>query len=207
MMTRLCTYPDMARVWKTLETAPLKPSADRQEALARFFRHASIPPDDLIPLDALQGLRPSEKKKPYRQLANLAKKFRLLLEKGVGEGVISATRASPAHFVSVFGSDEILELLRFDEQEGHQDLLRCLRVLEHAALMACENPAPLIARDDFLPTRLRAKDASRSAYIRLLKQTIGGFYIRPLHELVATTVNVALDLPDAEVTADTIRKA
>lgn len=57
------------------------------------------------------------------------------------------------------------------------------------------------------PTKMRAKNARRTYYATELSKFMRQHFKRPLHEHVATTTSVALDLPiDEELNTDDVRK-
>jgi hypothetical protein len=57
---------------------------------------------------------------------------------------------------------------------------------------------------DELPTKINAKNAKRAFFMRGLKLSLAEQYGKPLHSLIATITNVALD---EDVTEDDVSKA
>ncbi len=61
---------------------------------------------------------------------------------------------------------------------------------------------------DRLPTRMNAKNAKRTFLMRVLKDRVQKKFGRPLHSVIADTINVVFNThPEVEVTEDDVRKA
>ncbi len=88
---------------------------------------------------------------------------------------------------------------RLREVQQSVNMIDIIELLQHAANMAAKAPKMP------LPTKLNARAdivdlaTHLSAYVRM-------HYKKPLHEVVATTVNVALNLHDNAISADWVRK-
>lgn len=117
-----------------------------------------------------------------------------LLELAINRAIKASVNEPKSEF-----SDYCAVQSRLREVQESVNMIDVIRLLQHAANIAAK--APKIP----LPTKLNARSdivhlaTDLSAYLRM-------HYKKPLHQVVATTVNVALNLHDNSISADWVRK-
>lgn len=117
-----------------------------------------------------------------------------LLELAINRSIKASVNEPKSRFSEYYSMQSKLE-----EVQQSVNMIEIIQLLKNAADIAAK--APKIP----LPTKLNARSdivhlaTDLSAYLRM-------HYKKPLHQVVATTVNVALNLHDNSISADWVRK-
>ncbi|CAK0743225.1 hypothetical protein CCP4SC76_1300002 [Gammaproteobacteria bacterium] len=98
----------------------------------------------------------------------------------------------------------------FQNSPRLQSVMDSALFLEHVsselALLEWMCGLPLPDRTDLTPTKTGAARAARTLMMKRLKREAKKYFVAPLHEVIATMTDVALDF-DGETSSDDVRKA
>ncbi len=204
-LRRLMTSPDMQPAWKTLagETtdSDLLIAFTRQAAFSLWLSWGA----QLLPLSS-----PTQARQQARKVVQASQALLKHLE-ALGEGHAERGAQWLAGGVYRASLDAAAKKqygqLRKTASLAHRsfgrqaaDAVNQLRWLHEAARVATDAPSPSG------PTKLRAKNAVRTAYVAELASVIKQHFKKPLFAVVATTTNVMFDEFESPLTAEHVRK-
>lgn len=192
-LIRLASLEEMQHVWASLDNTKTDP-----ELLIDFIEYVRLHPLVMYPELLTNSQTLSEQRK---YLKSIIKHSQSLLDNLAMLGGIKDCPELGVNNISPAWALISMKHLTLDDVEyPASEFTTHLTVLQEAATLTL-NASP--KRSSNKPG---AKNAKQIQLIKDISRFIHEHFQRPLNQVVATTVNVVLDLPSDQVTEDSVRK-
>lgn len=207
-LCRLAYDPEMAKVWKTLRLLSNSP-----QPLIEYLEYVRLHPvvmgwpSDLlnVPGDAIQREMFGKIISSCETALNALKELSYKSNPQAGWELLEQAVQRNGRFAAETGDARKLEAIanfqgHLQEIQKSSNVVEILEAIRLAALLAYDAP------DMYLPRKRDSLKANRVFLAQDLSRYVQHHFHKPLHAVVASSVNVALDIQDNPFSADSVRK-